>query len=224
MDGREIMAALIQRGYTPVQAAALSGNMAQESGYDPTNVNAKEGAHGVLQWRMDRWDNLRKFAAERGTSPTDLPTQMDFIGHEMSNNEAKAGSEFRAATDLPSAQAALKSYVRWGDKSDQVRLNYARGLLGQGPSTAAPMQSVPATAGANPASSPAAPGQPEPPQPQAPDLGIADAISAISKQTTQDTPAPIAIEPAQAMALPQMVRARQLAAAMLAKQLNPEQA
>lgn len=217
MDGPTIMRGLIDRGYSPVQAAALAGNALQESGGDPTNINAGEGAHGLIQWRLDRWDNLKKFAADRGASPTDPNVQLDFIGHEMTGPESKSGSAFTAATDLPSANAALKQYIRWGDNSDNTRLNNARGLLGQAPSNSPPSAStsVPASGGSGTTSTPASP----PP----PDTSVADALAAIPKQiATQDVaPAPIAPLPAAPMITPQMLRARQLSAAMLARSLNP---
>jgi hypothetical protein len=124
-----IFSGLLARGYSPVHAAALAGNMQQESAFDPTNVNQKEGAHGLLQWRLDRWNGLQDFAKSRGTDPTDVNTQLDYIGQEIGGPESKAGSKFLAATDLPSANAALKGYIRYGDDSEGTRLKYASGIL-----------------------------------------------------------------------------------------------
>lgn len=206
---------LVNRGYTPVQAAALTGHAIQESGIDPTNVNPKEDAHGILQWRLDRWDNLKKFAADRGTSPTDIGTQLDYIGKEMNGPEARAGRGFMAATDVDSASAALKPYIRFGDDSANTRLQNARGLLGQAPSNSQPPSSSSASGGSGTASTPVAP--------TAPDTSIADALTAIPKQIAAQNvaPAPIAPLPTAPMITPQMLRARQLSAAMLARSLNP---
>lgn len=130
MDGPEIVQGLIARGYSPVHAAALAGHVLQESGGNPAAFNPKEDAHGVLQWRGDRWDGLQALAKARGVSPTDSNVQLDFIRQEMNGPEAKSSAGFQSATDLPSASAALKSYIRFGDNSDATRLNNARGLLG----------------------------------------------------------------------------------------------
>ena len=54
---------LVARGYSPVQAYALMGNMQQESNFSPGANNQKEGAYGLLQWRQDRRANLESFAA-----------------------------------------------------------------------------------------------------------------------------------------------------------------
>ena len=112
-------------------SAALAGHVLQESGGDPTNVNKAEDAHGLLQWRLDRWQNLQNFAKERGLSPTDPQVQLDFIGREMAGPEAKAGRGFMAAGDVQAASAALKPYIRFGDASAPTRLNNAVGLLRQ---------------------------------------------------------------------------------------------
>lgn len=216
MDGREVMGALIQRGYTPIQAAAIAGHVIQESGGDPTNVNQKEGAQGLLQWRLDRLDNLRNFAKERGVAPTDPNLQLDFIAREMSGPEAKSSAAFRSATDLQSASAALKPYIRFGDNSDATRLNNARFLLGQGPlapSTSRPA-AIPAVANAG------APAVSDGAQEKEPLLG---ALAAVPKQiaSAQNTPAPLQLAAPAQIALPQpdanqaILRARQMAQAML---------
>lgn len=157
-QGSTLFEGLTARGLSPVHAAALVGNMQQESSFNPTQVNPKEDAHGLLQWRLDRWQALQDFAKQRGTSPTDRETQLDFIGHEMGGSERKSGSKFLAATDLPSANAALKSYIRYGDNSADTRLSNAARLLGQtGAATQAPVastQSAGQVATQNPASAP----------------------------------------------------------------------
>jgi hypothetical protein len=140
---RDVMARLIARGLTPVQAAALTGHGMQESSLNPNAYNPAEGAFGAIQWREGRLDNLKKFAGSRGKPVNDLDTQLDFIIAEMGGPEKKAGSAFLASTDLPSAHAALKRYIRYGDKSDATRLGHAQALLGGG---GAPVASAPVAA------------------------------------------------------------------------------
>lgn len=221
MDGPTMVRALIDRGYSPVQAAALAGHAIQESGGDPTNVNKNEDAHGLLQWRLDRWDNLRKFAADRGTDPTDSGTQLDFIGHEMRGSEARAGKGFLSAADIPTASAALKPYIRWGDDSDQTRTNNALRLAGQPiPEKASlPTRSASASSPVAPAPVGSAPGQAIGPD------ETMQALAGIPKQLAQaqaaDAPAPLQLIDQQPVVTPAMQRARQLAQIMLARGLNP---
>lgn len=145
----------MDRGYSPAQAAALAGHALQESGGNPAAVNPDEGAHGLWQHRLDRWDNLQKFAKDQGKSPTDPGVQMDFIGKEMAGPEKKAGAAFLAAPDVATASAALKPFIRFGDDSAGARLANANGLFQQlgAPPAAAPVGAL-ATA---PAAATAAP-------------------------------------------------------------------
>ena len=121
---------LTQNGFSPVQAAALAGNMQQESGFDPTNLNKGEGAYGLIQWRGDRLQGLKNYASAWQRDPADPKTQMDFIKQEMASSEGQNSKDFLNATDLPSANAALKKYIRYDDNSQDTRLKYASALLG----------------------------------------------------------------------------------------------
>jgi hypothetical protein len=218
MDGSQYVQALVERGYSPVQAAALVGHIIQESNGNPAAVNPKEDAHGLIQWRGDRWAGLQQFAKERGTDPTDPQLQLDFIAREMAGPEAKAGAQFASATDLPSASAALKSYIRFGDDSAGTRLANAQrlmsgqaGMLAPPPqmASAAPTAAVPATT----------------PTPAPTDDGgqLQASLEGISKMLAQQQTAPPTItplQPIQAPMTPAMIRARQMAAAMRAQPLT----
>lgn len=166
MDGLQIVQGLIQRGYSPHAAAALAGNILQESGGNPSALNKGEGANGLLQWRLDRWENLKKFADEQGKSPNDPQIQMDYIGKEIAGPENKAGSKFLAAPDVESANAALKGFIRYGDDSAGTRLANAKSLYSQmnGPvgaldqaATPPPQPGPPTVLASSPDASPAAP-------------------------------------------------------------------
>lgn len=135
-----IYSGLLERGFSPIQAAVLAGNIQQESGFNPAAVNQGEGAFGLLQWRLDRRQGLEKLAAERGVSPSDIPTQLDFIKQEMGGREAKNAAPFLAAGDLESANSALKRFIRYGDDSAAQRLKYASAFGGQGPLSPASSQ------------------------------------------------------------------------------------
>ncbi len=127
-----IYQALLSRGYDPVHAAALVGNMRRESNFDPSANNPGEGANGLIQWRQDRLANLQRFAASRGADWRDPNAQLDFIKWEMGGPESAAGAKFAAASSLPEANAALHSYIRYGDNTEPTRLSYASQVLGGG--------------------------------------------------------------------------------------------
>lgn len=217
MSGPEVLQGLIARGYSPVHAAALAGHILQESGGDPTNINKGEDAHGLVQWRLDRWGNLQNFAKAQGKEPTDPNVQLDFIGHEMAGPESKAGQAFLAAKDLPSASAALKGYIRFGDDSDARRLGNAQSLMGGQagmltPTFAGSRAGLPAaTAGAAAMPSSAQPAAPE-------DNSLMQSLQGVQKMLQQpDLPMP------DLNAAPQIARARQIAAAIQARQLTESQ-
>lgn len=130
LTGDALLQGLLQRGFSRAQAAALVGNMKQESEFQPGVVNPGEGAQGLIQWRKDRLTNLQNFAAQNGQSYTDPNTQLDFIVHEMTGLEAKNARPFLQATDVGSANAALKRYIRYGDDSEPTRLKNATAYAG----------------------------------------------------------------------------------------------
>lgn len=95
-------------GYSPEAAAGILGNMKQESSFDPLAGGDKEGgqatAHGLFQWRGDRFTNLQKFAADQGKSWKDAYTQLDFMDHEL-----KRGGYGKAYQALQGAKTASQA-------------------------------------------------------------------------------------------------------------------
>lgn len=136
---------LTGQGLPAHQAAALVGNMQQESSMNPTALNQGEGAYGLMQWRGDRRQGLQDFAQSTGSDASNPRTQLDFALHEMNGPEAKTAASFLAAPDVTSANTALKGFIRYGDNSQGARLANAQTVLGSG-----------APAGASAATSPAA--------------------------------------------------------------------
>lgn len=79
---------LVGKGLRDFQAAAVVGNLQQESpGLNPKlavmDTNRKM-SRGIAMWQPDRWDNLLAFAA--GRDPLALDTQLDFLWHELPTN------------------------------------------------------------------------------------------------------------------------------------------
>ena len=92
-----VYSGLIARGFSAPQAYALMGNMQQESNFNPSAFNEKEGALGLLQWRQDRRANLQSFAASQGKSVNDLNTQLDFIKYETTKGDGRTAERRRDA-------------------------------------------------------------------------------------------------------------------------------
>ena len=85
---------IISWGYTEVQAAAILGNIAQESGYNVTAVNSQSGALGVCQW-LDRRPSLINFSKSQGKDWSDLDVQIQFLCMETDWNATYSGISFQ---------------------------------------------------------------------------------------------------------------------------------
>lgn len=123
---QQILHGLLVRGFSQPQAAALAGNIQQESSFNPAAYNKSSNAQGLMQWRLDRATGLANYARDTGRSAQDVDTQLDYIVHEMQGPEAKNVKDFLTAQDVQSANAALKKYIRYGDTEAGNRLGYAQ--------------------------------------------------------------------------------------------------
>jgi hypothetical protein len=135
------------QGWTPVQAAAIVGNLIQESGLNTTakNPNDPGTSVGLAQWHSERKARLVDFAAKRGTDWHDWTTQLAFVQHELTTTEAAAANALRQASTLEDAVAAFIGYERpqgWsadnprGGHGFSNRLSFAKELAGGGKSAA----------------------------------------------------------------------------------------
>ena len=85
-------------GFGDIHTAAIMGNMAIESGFDPTiNEIDGGGGFGLCQWD-DRKGSLAEYAQRAGKDPSDLDIQLQFIKYELQGSESAAASEFFAET------------------------------------------------------------------------------------------------------------------------------
>lgn len=208
---------LTQHGYSPVQAAAIAGNIQQESNFDPTNLNKREGAYGLLQWRGSRLQGLKDYASSVGADASDPYVQLDYIGKEMAGPEAKNASGFQDATDLQSANAALKPYIRYGDNSQGARLKYASNILG-GPPISGPQPPTASLPPQNQQPQSLEPQKPLPPQPlnlaqqQTPQLPSFGGGQSMLPQQQPMPQAPVLNAPQMAQLAPLMQRINMLRA------------
>lgn len=99
-------------GFGDVHAAAIMGNMAIESGFNPGIKQDGGGGFGLCQWD-DRKDSLAQFASSKGKPADDLETQVEFIKYELQGSESGAASAFFAATDVDTAtEVFCRQYER----------------------------------------------------------------------------------------------------------------
>lgn len=143
-QARQAMSFFTERGYSPVAAAAMVGNLFKESSLNTGARNPGDGRDGsdsigIAQWNSDRARNLQAFAAQRGRPVTDFQTQLEFVDQELRGSERRWGDQLRAAQDPDAAARAAISYFRpagWtannpaGGHNFQRRLDATRQLLG----------------------------------------------------------------------------------------------
>lgn len=121
----------IDKGEPPIVAAAIAGNVFQESGYDPTIENSI-GAYGAFQYLGDRRDALLSFAEANNLDPSDLNTQLEFAWYEMNQEgtlENQALQEMRKAqTPEEAAVIFRRLFERPGEEeaNDAARMEEAR--------------------------------------------------------------------------------------------------
>lgn len=124
-------------GLSPAQAAGVAGNLEVESGLNPAAYNSSEGAIGLAQWEGGRRKALDAFAAQRGTSETDLGTQLAFLGAELHGSESGAYGRLLATSDPAAAAAAFDQYYeRSSGSARQKRIDAANAIAaGNDPAT-----------------------------------------------------------------------------------------
>lgn len=130
-----------KQGYSLEQAAGIVGNLIQESGLDPNVAPGDNGtAFGLAQWRGERFNRLKRFAASRGKPWQDFETQLAFVDAELQTHETAAYQRLKNAKTVDEATAAFIGYERpkgWtvdnprGGHGYRNRLANAAGLLGQ---------------------------------------------------------------------------------------------
>lgn len=67
-----------QEGLSDIQAAAIVGNLSQESGIRPLNYGDRD-SKGVAQWRTDRYGPMVSWAKQQGLDPNELKTQLKYV-------------------------------------------------------------------------------------------------------------------------------------------------
>lgn len=137
----------VDKGYSTHQAAALVGNLMQESGasLDPNAVGDNGTAFGIAQWRGDRLKKLQLFAEANGLDYKTREAQLQFMHYELQTDESAAGQRLRSATTLEDANDAVLGYERpqgWtaadptGSHARDARLANAYGFMAPLPNEA----------------------------------------------------------------------------------------
>ena len=79
-------------GYSKAATAGIMGNLQQESGFNPSNIQGGGAgpAAGIAQWenynkKNGRWLALSNYAKSKGKDWTDLQSQLEYMDYELNN-------------------------------------------------------------------------------------------------------------------------------------------
>lgn len=128
-----------QDGLTDAEAAGMTGNIAQESGFDAGAVsNDGYGTRALIQWDGDRYARFEKWCDDNGRDPSDWRAQVDYSVEEMKTTEPDALRRMRErGDDLTPEEAARiirEDYERPdpSQANDAHRMDVARMVYDQG--------------------------------------------------------------------------------------------
>lgn len=128
-----------QDGLTDAEAAGMTGNIAQESGFDTGAVSGDGyGTKGLIQWDGDRYARFEKWCEDNGRDPSDWRAQVDYSVEEMKTTEPEALRRMRERGDdltpEEAAQIIREDYERPdpAQANDAHRMDVARRVYDQG--------------------------------------------------------------------------------------------
>jgi len=93
MAGHNFVQGMINRGWTPAEAAAAAGNVHVESGFFPgiKSLSPGEQSFGLMQWNGDRLAGLQRYGLAFGRDWKDPEVQMDYINMERNGQSVVYG-------------------------------------------------------------------------------------------------------------------------------------
>lgn len=117
---------LTSKGLTLLQAAAIAGNLQQESTFNPTIEN-EIGAYGIAQWLDGRKANLQK-----KTNYDKIETQLEFLWEELNGPESASLTKLQGYSRSNVGELAVifgESFERYGPDEEGSRAKYAEEIL-----------------------------------------------------------------------------------------------
>jgi len=127
----------VGKGLKKYQAAAIVGNLIQESDVEPTAVEYGGGpGRGIAQWSVGgRWDheyhdNVNWYAAKEGKSIHSLNLQLEFVWYELETFSSYGLHDLKSASTISSATIAFEDHFEGCGECDQSkRIAYAEDVL-----------------------------------------------------------------------------------------------
>ena len=130
-DGLQIVQGLVDRGFDPKVAAALAGNMWQESKFNPAVRPASAPYVGLVQWGSP---GGRKQNLVKKPNWTTMDTQLDYIKQEfdtVSSFKSIVPAVQAAPTIQKATEIVARKYEGCADPTNPNRLNAAAQLYSE---------------------------------------------------------------------------------------------
>lgn len=139
-------------GANDAAAAALVGNVRQESGFKANSLNTNgENSFGLFQLNGDRQTGLRRWAAANGRDPSDPRSQVEYVlKHEPASLSGFSSAQMQQflhgdATPSEKSRMWLQGWERPNDKAtggdnDRTRAGFAEQFYRIGAGTGGPME------------------------------------------------------------------------------------
>jgi hypothetical protein len=126
----------VAKGLTEIQAAAIVGNLQQESSVNPGSVQPGGPGRGIAQWSNGaRWnhtsgDNVAWYANREGESALSLNLQLAFIWYELETFSQYGLSALRHSSSINTATLVfMRDFEACGACNATRRESYARAVL-----------------------------------------------------------------------------------------------
>ena len=117
---------LTENGFSKTQAAAIIGNMYQESGLNPARVESNGVGIGLIQWSYGRRAQLEEYAKSMGKDWTDLNSQLEFFLKEWKAGKQIWGENKFKFNNPYSVDEATEAFC-WGfERPNKQKANIER--------------------------------------------------------------------------------------------------
>lgn len=119
---------LIQKGLPEHVAAGIVGNLKQESDLNPNATQRGGNGRGIAQWdARDRFQDLKRFAAQTGRPHNDLYTQLDYLLQEADSRGDL--NKIKAAANPSEAAYLFAKHFERPKTIEQIRMKNAERIF-----------------------------------------------------------------------------------------------
>lgn len=110
-------------GYNEITVAAAMGNIKNESGFNPSAIEAGSGAgFGLIQWTGGRRTAIEQYAASKGVSASDIDLQIEYLIKECNPDDPIFQWNMKSSSNYGNT---IYTFEDWRDGKDLERATWA---------------------------------------------------------------------------------------------------